>query len=70
MKLDLDSIVVVVADKKGFVGIVGSVAGFRVVVSVVAVAVEGIGLAEMVIVLHLASSGGCLIFERVGQLLH
>lgn len=62
---------VVVAGEKGFVGIVGSVVGFRVVVvSAVAAAVEGIGLVEMMIVLHLASSGGSLIFERVGQLLH
>ena len=56
---------VVVAGEKGFVGIVGYVVGFRVVVvsAVAAAAVEGIGLVEMMIVLHLASSGGCLIFE-------
>ena len=64
---------VVVAGEKGFVGIVGYVVGFRVVVVsavAAAAAVEGIGLVEMMIVLHHASSGGCLIFERVGQLLH
>ena len=63
---------VVVAGEKGFVGIVGYVVGFRVVVvsAVAAAASEGIGLVETMIVLHLASSGGCLIFERVGQLLH
>ena len=56
--------------KKGYVGIVSSVAGFRVVKSVVAVAVKGIGLAEMMIVLPLATSGRSLVFEKVGQLLH